>query len=371
MLRKFSVSNFKGFRNELVLDLSETNSYEFNSSCIKNGIVNSALIYGYNGVGKSNLGLAIFDIIEHLTDKNRDESRYHYYLNAFNKDLSFAEFKYEFLINNHIVKYDYKKSDYKTLLYEKLTIDEEEIILFDRQNVNQFSVTLKGTETLNKSISDRHLSAIKYIRNNTVFEENEINSTFNEFYSFIEKMLLFRSLDDRIYLGNDVGSRTLTDFIIENECVGDFQEFLNDAKVNCKLDVVEDLDSKTLAFNFDGKYIPINEIYSTGTSSLMLFYYWFQRIIKSKVSILFIDEFDAFYHHELSALIVRKLLSADIQFILTTHNTSIITNDLLRPDCYFLMNSERIQSLSRCTSKELREAHNLEKLYRAGTFNVK
>lgn len=46
---------------------------------------------------------------------------------------------------------------------------------------------------------------------------------------------------------------------------------------------------------------------------------------------------------------------------MTTHNTSILTNDLLRPDCYFLMKKDIIRSLSKRTSKELREAHNIEK----------
>ena len=62
MLTKFKVSNFKCFEGEVVFDLSLTNGYTFNSECIKNGIVNNAMIYGYNGSGKSNLGWAIFDI---------------------------------------------------------------------------------------------------------------------------------------------------------------------------------------------------------------------------------------------------------------------------------------------------------------------
>ncbi len=370
MLRKFKVSNFKSFKNELVLDLSETNGYEFNKNCIKNGIVNCALIYGYNGCGKSNLGLAIFDIIEHLTDKNRDELKYKFYLNAFNKDLNYAEFCYEFLINNKIVKYEYKKSDYKTLLFEKFSINDEEFVLFDRLISNEFSVKFRGAETLNKIINDNQISALKYIKNNTVLEQDENNQTFNLFYNFIERMLIFRNLEDRWYLGLDVGIRYLADEIINKDKVKDFEKFLNDANVECKLDVVTELDKKTLVFNFEGKHIPFFEIYSTGTSALTLFYFWFQRLKESKVSFLFIDEFDAFYHHELSALIVEKLKSSGIQFILTTHNTSIITNDILRPDCYFLMNKEKIQSLAKRTSKELREAHNIEKMYKAGTFNV-
>ena len=92
--------------------------------------------------------------------------------------------------------------------------------------------------------------------------------------------------------------------------------------------------------------------------------------MESKVSFLFIDEFDAFYHHELSALIVEELKKTGVQFVLTTHNTSIITNELLRPDCYFLMNKVAIRSLAKSTSKELREAHNIEKMYKAGSFNA-
>ena len=102
-----------------------------------------------------------------------------------------------------------------------------------------------------------------------------------------------------------------------------------------------------------------------------MFYFWLQRLREEeKVSFLFIDEFDAFYHHELSAFLVNELKKTGIQFILTTHNTSIIINDLLRPDCYFLIYKESIKSLAKCTSKELREAHNIEKMYKAGLFNV-
>lgn len=368
MLRKFKVSNFKSFRNELVFDLSETNGYEFNANCIKNSIVNCALVYGYNGCGKSNLGLAIFDVIEHLTDKNREESRYTHYLNAYNNNLTYASFYYEFVINNKNVKYEYLKSDYKTLLYERFSIDDKVVILFDRRKSSHFSVSLKGAESLNRLINDHQLSVLKYIKNNTVLEENEESRTFTAFFAFIDNMLLFRSLEDRMYLGLDVGARTLTDEIIEKGRVEDFEKFLNLANIDCKLVVVEELERKVLAFDFGEKRIPFYEIYSTGTSALTLFYFWFHRIKELNVSFLFIDEFDAFYHHELSALIVENLKNAGIQFILTSHNTSIITNDLLRPDCYFLMRNDKIKSLSKCTSKELREAHNIEKMYKARTF---
>lgn len=371
MLKKFKVSNFKCFEKDFVLDLSETNGYTFNADCIKNGIVNCALIYGHNGMGKSNLGLAIFDIIEHLTDKKRNESKYQNYLNAYSKAPT-ADFFYEFLINGKTIRYEYKKTDYKTLTYERLSIDDTEFILFDRTNGNNlFAVRFRGTETLNKTINDSQLSALKYVKNNTVLEENEYSRTFIDFFSFIESMLYFRSLEDRTYMGLDVGNRReLTEDIIENGSIRDFEKFLNDANVKCKLSIVEGIDKKFIAFDFNGKKIPMYDILSTGTSALTLFYFWFQRMKETKVSFLFIDEFDAFYHHDLSAMVVERLKNTGVQFILTTHNTSIISNDLLRPDCYFLMNKKKIQSLSKSTEKELREAHNIEKMYKAGAFNV-
>ena len=184
-------------------------------------------------------------------------------------------------------------------------------------------------------------------------------------------MLYFRSLTDRTYLGLEIGSRNTLEDIVNNKNIKDFEKFLNDAGIECKLSAIDELDKNNIVFDFNGKQIPFNQVASTGTYALTLFYFWFQSIKQSsKVSFIFIDEFDAFYHHSLSALVVEKLKETGVQFILTTHNTSIISNDLLRPDCYFLMTKKQIRSLSKSTPKELREAHNIEKMYKAGAFDV-
>ena len=76
MLKKFEVSNFKNFQKRICLDLSRVNNYPFNEDAIRNGILKTALIYGDNGSGKTNLGYALFDIILHLTDKQRHLTNY-------------------------------------------------------------------------------------------------------------------------------------------------------------------------------------------------------------------------------------------------------------------------------------------------------
>lgn len=371
MLSKFSVSNFKGFNTEIVFDLQNKNSYAFNSESIKNGIVNNALVYGHNGVGKSNFGLAVFDIVGHLSDKNINEELYkpHTYLNALNNAKT-AKFQYEFLFGMDVVIYKYEKTDIRTVISESLIINNNELAKIDRRKSNDAEINISGAETLKRGLTNKNLSLLKYIRNNSVLEENTENKTLSAFYHFVDSMLFFRSLNSNMYQGLEIGTGGIQEDIIEKGNVSDLEEFLNNAGIQCKLKVVKELDKDSLAFDFDGKAIPFWDIASTGTRSLILFYFWRQRLLEKRVSFLFIDEFDAFYHHDLSALIVEELKKIGIQFVLTSHNTSIITNDLLRPDCYFLMTKDAILSLAKSTPKELREAHNIEKMYKAGSFNA-
>ncbi len=369
MLTKFKVANFKGFNTEIVFNLKETNNYNFNKHNIKNGIVNNALVYGPNSVGKSNLGLAIFDIIAHLTDKENSDIQYSFYLNALNNSKT-ADFQYEFKFDSYNVIYKYKKTDHKTIISEEFIINNKQLAFIDRTISNDANILFKGAETLKTTLIDKNLSLLKYIKNNSVLDNNEENKCFNKFYDFVDKMLFFRSLQENMYLGVEVGRRVLDEDIIENNNVNDLEAFLNKVGIKCKLVVIKEAGQDIIAFDFKGKHIAYYNIASSGTKSLILFYFWLQRLKKKKVSFLFIDEFDAFYHHELSKLIVKKLVNIGVQFVLTTHNTSIISNDLLRPDCYFLMNYDEIKPLSKCTTKELREAHNLEKMYKAGIFNV-
>ena len=72
MLCKFKVKGYKGFDNEIVLDFEKHKDYQFNKNLIKDDVINKAIIYGKNGSGKTNIGLALFDITFHLTDKNKN-----------------------------------------------------------------------------------------------------------------------------------------------------------------------------------------------------------------------------------------------------------------------------------------------------------
>lgn len=371
MLAKFRVSHFKSFRKNFEIDFTKAGKYDFNKECINNGLINNAIIYGKNGTGKSNLGFAIFDIIGHLTDKENAEQDYEHYINA-KSNASFVEFFYEFNFGGNIVNYRYQKEDFHTIIYESFSINGTELAFIDRKKSNIATIKFEGAETLKTDLENNtEISVLKYIQKNTILNTNATNTVFKTFMSFVDKMLFFRSLKDNLYIGFDTRKGSITDEIIERDNIKDFERFLNRAGIDCELKVVDNFGKKVLAFKFEEKEIPFFDIASQGTLSLTVFYAWFQDVReKNKVSFLFIDEFDAFYHHELSELVVEELKKTGVQFVLTTHNTSVMSNDLLRPDCYFIMNKERIASLPYLTDKELREGHNLEKIYKSDGFTI-
>lgn len=365
MLTKLEVKNFKNFKGPFIFDLSRIKNYEFNRECVSHGVVNKAIIYGPNGCGKSNLGLAVFDLVAHLTDKDCDRDFYCNYLYA-QSDNGMAEFKFTFKFNGSVLEYGYGKNSIDLTNYEELTIDGVTVVKFSRDK--PLETCLKGAETLNKDLSESKLSAIKYIKNNAVLEKDGINKVLWAFFNFVDSMLFFRAVDWYGYIGYASGTGDILQDILEKDHLREFEDFLNKAGVECELLTRDYNGLESIFFKFGDKSLYFWGAASTGTKSLTLFYYWLQRLREHEVPLVFIDEFDALYHHELSMLIVSELKKIPAQVILTTHNTSIMSNDLLRPDCYFVMQGNKMGPIYQFTDKELRRAHNIEKMYRAGAF---
>ncbi len=368
MLKRFEVQNFKNFKDKFVFDLSETKNYEFNPECVQNGLVSKAIIYGVNGCGKSNLGLAIFDFVAHLTDKDTAPKLYKNFLHAESKEHT-AQFKYCFQFDDSILEYHYGKVSFGVLSWESLSINGEEVVFY--QHGEPFRTSLKGTETLDTNLGDPKLSALKYIRRNANLIDDKVNGALKAFFKFVDGMLFFSSLFDNNYIGYQTGSDNISQDILKRGHLKEFEDFLIEAGVNCQLEsIIEPNGQEDIAFMFGEKSLNFFDAASTGTQSLALFYYWLQRLKEEdQVSFVFVDEFDAFYHHKLSQLIVSELKKVPAQVILTTHNTSIMTNDLLRPDCYFVMHENQIDPIYQFTDKELRFAHNIENMFRRGAFN--
>ena len=370
MLKEFSVKNFKNFEGRATLELDHPANYEFNKEVIKNNCITKAIIYGINGSGKSNLALAIFDIILHLTDKERALDKYQLY-NNLRSGKEAVEFEYLFLFDGIEVRYLYSKKAPLSLLKEELFIDGIEVLKYDHVLQKGFS-KLKGTETLQINATSmpemQSLSRVKFVKSNAILEDDSINRAFISFTSFVDRMLMFYSLTENRYQGLIVGPESYTQGIINAGKIKDFESFLKTQGVYYDLVAIDVNGNSELFCRFSGGQVPFVSIASTGTRSLALFYYWYIKM--NDASFVYIDEYDAFYHFELAQEIIRlvKKLS-NTQIILSTHNTDLISNDLLRPDSYYLISNNTIRSFDKITNKELRRAHNIQKMYKAGAFN--
>jgi AAA15 family ATPase/GTPase len=374
------VNNFKSFKDKITLNLAGS-SYEFNSECIRNGIVSKGLIYGYNGVGKSNLGLAIMDIIFHLTDKEKPMQLYSNYCNAANIN-TVADFSYVFNFDDNIVKYNYGKTNVTSLVYEYLYINSNKVLSYNRLSNEALEINLPGTEMLQKDISKIPISVVKYLHSNAVINDSLEKNVLDAFYNYVDHMLLFWSLESRGYIGYLTGRTDMLEDIVNQEHFSDFKSFLKSAELPSNIVYKEVGEQLLYFFEFEQnnksnhkttkKGIEFFRTCSQGEKALTVFYFWLQYIKYSENPPLFVfmDEFDAFYHQHLAEFVIGELKKIpNCQTIITTHDTSIMSNDIMRPDCLFLMYPNKIRSVQNSTDKELRFAHNIEKMYRAGAFD--
>lgn len=366
MIKYFSVENFKNFKDKIVFDFSDVRTYQFNKNCVKDNLLHNVIIYGKNASGKTNLGYALFDITHHIVDRHKGNGRMSkYYLNA-NSSKNVASFEYVFQFGKDELKYFYQKSSVDELTYECLELNNEKLFEYD------FILSEGEFDGLKNKVTDTlivpknfNISVVRFIANNSVLDDNSVIRKMTE---FVGNMLWFSSLGVNNYIGYKIGEKTITEYILNNNLVDDFSDFLNEYGVDDKLVCQTDPSGEQIIYVKGKKLIPFINAASSGTMALAMFFVWFHEA--DKLSFLWIDEFDAFYHYELSEKIVKLLEERmKCQVVLTSHNTSLLSNSIMRPDCYFILSKGKLTSIVNATERELREGHNLEKLFKNGEFD--
>lgn len=371
MLKLFKVRNFKNFNKECVVDFTKTREYGFNQHFIKNGLVNKVLLYGPNGSGKTNLGLALVDISIHLSDNTRNMRYYTYSLNG-DTAMTYISFEYVFDFDGVEVTYRYKKNEMMQLLEEQILKNGNVVFEYDYKT-NQFSTQLPELDNFNRELligRNINNSIIKtiYGYSSSLPEDSPIKNI----YEFANNILWFRSvLDGFQYMGNINQIESIEQYIVDLGEVGiaKFSEFLKEYGIlHQKIEATYLGQTKRLVVHFNNKKYPLFDIASTGTKSLWLFYYWMLKC-KNRISFLYLDEFDAFYQTKLAKKVLELVVNNDkYQSIVTTHNSYLADNSILRPDCYWIIKDGEIKSFSDRTRKTIREGHNLEKMLLSDEF---
>ena len=365
MLKSFTVKGYRNFRDPVTLDLSGVRDYRFNEKNVRSGIITNALLLGKNASGKTNFGCAITDVLNNLVYVNREErERYSKidppFLNA-DSDGDTAAFDYLFSFENTNLRYQYEKDDNQRLVSERLYIAEDLVFDFDNRHgrLVDGDLSLVGAENLNFTFADEYLGLAAYLVNSIPPERLGI---FAQFASLVFRMLSLSS-----ELRGRAARNHIIKSIIDQDRVSSFEAFL------CRFGVDEHLVVKTepdgsKALYFDHKRpVPFAEACSSGTETILNIFYFYEM---RRMSFYFIDEFDAYCHYEMAEKLVEYFgESSSCQTICATHNTSLVKNDLMRPDCVFLIDGAGIRSLADRTDREIRQGNNVEKLMRGGEFS--
>lgn len=366
MLTKFAVTNYRGFKDRIVWDLTNHSNYSFNQFAIKDGIIKNGIIYGPNGCGKTNFGLAIFDIENHLSQKMKKSDYYDNFVYAGNENDP-VSFEYTFCLDGNTIFYNYSKDKNGIILTETLTVNNDTIFT-KRQGFFEIKETLFPMEEPFKQTliyNANYISIINFLLTSYPLHDRHY---LLKLQNFVNTMLWFKHLDTREFIGMDSGISNIEKYIIDNNLIYDFATFLWEAsgqKFDFSPTTQED---NCLICNIDNTKKEFHKIESTGTSSLTLLFFWLKKM--DAASFVFIDEFDAFYHFKLAYEVCKRLFDLDCQVFLSSHNTYLMTNELLRPDCNFILDKNEIKPLCDCTDKELRFGHNIEKLFRGNTFSI-
>lgn len=379
MLRKFQVVNYKNFKDRLEIDFSKVGGYQFNSACISNNTISKMLIYGRNATGKTNLGKALMDITDVLIGGKLFNLHGSSFLNADSED-KYAEFIYTFCINSQNVEYIYRKTGESQLLDEKLVINGTQAFYFNFwSNEGEFNLEILDADTAVvkrylDSVNDlmygddsaANLPFLRWLINNTALKEGSILLTLDDYVKRMNMVTVGTGLHGKI--GPNARFHEL---LSEGNNLKEFEEFLNIMGVECALDLITLPDGQKELYFAHSKPVPFYGNASSGTLALTSLYK--RLMIGKQSSLLYVDEFDAFYHYEMSEKVVAffKEKYPECQFILTTHNTNLMTNKLMRPDCLFILSrSGKLTALCDATTRELREGHNLEKMYISGEFDA-
>ena len=361
MLKKFTVSNYKNFKDEISLDFSKIGEYSFNADCLS-----MRLIYGRNATGKTNFGRALLDIKILLYGMFRNDEN-SVLINADSQDT--AKFIYEFQFGSDEVIYKYSRFANTELCDEELYINGEAIFKCDFKN-SKFDfkgLSIISAETVNtnrylkKDEMDNEyvLPFLRWLINNTAFSDDSVLIRLSK---YVRKM-------DMITVGHDLlySNRNFLENLKNPVYLHNFEDFLNVMGIECKLVLQELPDGQAELYFSQNKLVPFYSTASSGTLALTSLY---QKIV-SNCSLIYIDDFAAFYHYEMAEKLISffKTKYPKCQLIMTSHNKNLMKNKIMRPDCLFILSSRgTLTALCDATERELREGHNLEKMYIRGEF---
>jgi hypothetical protein len=352
MLELFKVSGLRNFP-DVTMDFSKVRDYPFSDKCVSGGSIKTAAIYGDDPRDQTNFGVALFDIVIHLVgnvampficdvDPSIVVSGYG------------VNFRYVFQFGLDVIDYRYRKSDRYTFTFEQLELNGE--VLFCKRDGSD----LVSTGNLSRILGPAFDPTVSPVNGGSYLAYlSASNSTCRwgliyKMAEFVRNMRWFGGLAEKQHIWNKTRVCDYATFALKDKSQAD--------------EVICLLENAGFDIPVSTKGMPFGETASDAAKALYIFYCW--AAASENISLLFIDGIDAYCHRKLLWILVSLINSLRFtQTVLTSQNAKLISNNLLRPDCYFNLTKGGLISFADATQRKLTLGHNLEKLYMAGEFD--
>ena len=400
MLIEFSVENFRSIKEKVTLSMVASSDKSLENNLIsvkpeimkKDRLLKSAVLYGANASGKSNVIMALNFLEDLVTESHKYQKGNKINRSSFKLDAEYiskpSKFEVVFIKNN--IKYIYCVS----VTNEKIVSEYlyyypkgKKALIFERSNTKdyKFSTDQKTQEF----ISERTLENVLYLSKSTQENYSKTSEAFDWFKNTLEvisateylilkdstakllnnplfKPIILKALSEADLGITDVSVSiekikmsemddllssppdTLTSHESENLNQEDFKDLtkhlMGFLKLAAKVGGKEEFETSEIkmsheALDKEGKKLSIpfdfNEE-SGGTQRLFsLIGLWIEALLKGQV--LVVDELDLKLHYKLIAFLIRLFHDStqninNAQLIFTTHNTNLLDLDLFRRD---------------------------------------
>ena len=376
MLTKITLDNFKSFKNKTTVDLTKTNYTILPQNVADNGVLKGCIFVGANASGKSTIILGVKLLLDFLFSERNLNSGI--FLCMFGDSPRYS-LSYEFLIEKKAVKYSFEVDASKSMISEKLWLDDA--LMLERMGLSAKSY-IADSSGVNYDETDvgKDTLFLRTLYFNTKFASNPVLSAWMNYL----KRSIYINIFDKTIISYGATELSVARYLEKSGCESInrfFDEYNFEQNIeydhsskggNVRLVVGENDSKKYIFFKRKGidVLIPFSEE-SLGNRNLL-------RILPSFLTtvhnggMLLIDEFSSGFHNELESLLVRYFMekSTHAQMLFVSHSTNLLSNSILRPDQEYSVEFQNRNgsSVRRFSSEQPRSAQNIEKMYVSGVF---
>lgn len=416
MLIDYRFSNFRSFRAMANLSMKASSQTTLNDNLIRNynlRIVPSAVIYGANASGKSNIIMSLAVMKDIVLSGSLESSfpnlkNLEFYPFAYQETEQPMLFEIDFVFNDQRFEFGFEievttfKKETRRIVSEFLTYinkNDQKISIYTRSEnkiqINKDKKALSLIEFDEKLIKAFEKKINENVDENELFLSRAFKSTIsNEIADLVldffkEELVVVSDFTlKKTNLTFSVEDSPNKDFFVWNEILDGFVKSADFGPqgIAFKSNKSESKESSNMELVSIYKYkdenvvIPAVLMESRGTLKLLDFAIPFEKLFKSGGTFV-LDEFDAAIHPELIKGILtlfndNEINKAGAQLIFTTHNPIYLNNKIFRRDQIRFVEKDSdsfesvIYSLADFGSEEVRNDHNYLINYFKGNYGA-